>query len=91
MGGGLRPASIKSMGPSGPFFLRDFDFHYLIGTPHDTEHLVEHHELGLFEQAEAFSAADQALLQSLKMFLRLGGKSMPSLTEKQRPCACSGP
>jgi SAM-dependent methyltransferase len=29
-----------------------FDFHYLIATPEGTEHLVEHHELGLFERHE---------------------------------------
>ncbi len=37
-----------------------FDLHYLIGTPANTEHFVEHHELGLFEQTEmleAFTAA----------------------------------
>ncbi len=28
------------------------DFHYLIGTPQGTEHVVEHHELGLFETHE---------------------------------------
>lgn len=28
------------------------DMHYLIGTPEGTEHLVEHHELALFEREE---------------------------------------
>jgi len=37
-----------------------FDLHHLIGTPQGTEHLVEHHELGLYtvdEMTEAFAAA----------------------------------
>jgi len=29
-----------------------FDLHYLIGTPEGTEHVVEHHELGLFDGDE---------------------------------------
>ena len=29
-----------------------FDLHHLIGTPESTEHIVEHHELGLFETEE---------------------------------------
>jgi SAM-dependent methyltransferase len=33
-----------------------FDFHYLIATPEGTEHLVEHHELGLFERHEMEAA-----------------------------------
>jgi len=37
-----------------------FDLHYLIGTPEGTQHVVEHHEMGLFtvkEMTEAFEAA----------------------------------
>lgn len=37
-----------------------FDLHHLIGTPEGTEHIVEHHELGLYtvdEMTEAFVAA----------------------------------
>jgi len=33
-----------------------FDFHYLIATPEGTEHLVERHELGLFEREEMRAA-----------------------------------
>jgi ubiquinone/menaquinone biosynthesis C-methylase UbiE len=33
-----------------------FDFHYLIATPAGTEHLVERHELGLFERSELKAA-----------------------------------
>lgn len=33
-----------------------FDLHYLIGTPDGTEHMVEHHELGLFETEEMLAA-----------------------------------
>jgi hypothetical protein len=33
-----------------------FDFHYLIATPEGTEHLVERHELGLFERSEMKAA-----------------------------------
>jgi ubiquinone/menaquinone biosynthesis C-methylase UbiE len=40
-----------------------FDFHYLIGTPEGTEHAVEHHELGLFEQDEMVAAFQAAGLQ----------------------------
>jgi SAM-dependent methyltransferase len=29
-----------------------FDLHYLIGTPAGTQHFVEHHEMGLFEEDE---------------------------------------
>jgi ubiquinone/menaquinone biosynthesis C-methylase UbiE len=29
-----------------------FDLHHLIGTPEGTEHIVEHHEMGLFETGE---------------------------------------
>jgi SAM-dependent methyltransferase len=37
-----------------------FDLHHLIGTPEGTEHVVEHHELGLFEVEEMTSAMQQA-------------------------------
>lgn len=37
-----------------------FDLHYLIGTPDGTEHIVEHHELGLFEVEENVSAMEEA-------------------------------
>jgi len=37
-----------------------FDLHYLIGTPEGTEHFVEHHELGLFEQGEMVAAFEGA-------------------------------
>lgn len=33
-----------------------FDFHYLIGAPQGTEHLVERHELGLFTREEMHEA-----------------------------------
>ena len=37
-----------------------FDLRYLIGTPEGTEHFVEHHELGLFEQGEMAAAFEGA-------------------------------
>jgi SAM-dependent methyltransferase len=37
-----------------------FDLHYLIGTPEGTEHFVERHELGLFEQGEMAAAFEDA-------------------------------
>jgi SAM-dependent methyltransferase len=40
-----------------------FDLHYLIGTLEGVEHLVERHELGLFEVEEMQSAFTQAGLQ----------------------------
>jgi SAM-dependent methyltransferase len=40
-----------------------FDFHYLIATPQGTEHLVERHELGLFERDEMRTALLQADLE----------------------------
>jgi ubiquinone/menaquinone biosynthesis C-methylase UbiE len=36
------------------------DFHYLIGTPKGIKHLVEHHEFGLFSQAEYMTAFTKA-------------------------------
>jgi SAM-dependent methyltransferase len=40
-----------------------FDLHHLIGTPEGTEHIVEHHELGLFTIDEMRSAFAEAELQ----------------------------
>jgi ubiquinone/menaquinone biosynthesis C-methylase UbiE len=37
-----------------------FDLHYVIGTPAGTEHLVEHHELGLFTTEEMGAALTAA-------------------------------
>ena len=37
-----------------------FDLHHLIGTPEGTEHVVEHHEMGLFEIEEMVSAIEAA-------------------------------
>lgn len=39
------------------------DLHYLIGTPEDTEHFVERHELGLFERDEMTAAIEAAGLE----------------------------
>jgi SAM-dependent methyltransferase len=39
-----------------------FDFHFLIGTPQETIHFVEHHELGLFERSEMTDALKSAEL-----------------------------
>ena len=43
--------------------LSTFDMHYLIGTPEGTEHVVERHELGLFERQEMKAALSQAGLR----------------------------
>lgn len=37
-----------------------FDLHHLVGTPDGTEHIVEHHEMGLFEVCEMTSAMEKA-------------------------------
>ena len=41
----LKIARIKASFVDGRLLV--FDLHYLIGTPEDTEHVVEHHEPGL--------------------------------------------
>jgi SAM-dependent methyltransferase len=37
-----------------------FDLHHLVGTPERTEHIVEHHEMGLFEVGEMTGAMERA-------------------------------
>ena len=37
-----------------------FDLHHLIGTPEGTEHIVEHHEMGLFETHEITALMEKA-------------------------------
>ncbi|MBN1919431.1 MAG: class I SAM-dependent methyltransferase [Verrucomicrobia bacterium] len=39
-----------------------FDLHHLIGTPEKTDHVVEHHEMGLFEVEEMTSVMEEASL-----------------------------
>ena len=41
-----------------------FDMHYLVATPPGTEHFVERHELGLFEQKEMIAAFEVAGLRA---------------------------
>lgn len=41
-----------------------FDMHYLVATPQGTEHFVERHELGLFEQEEMAAAFEVAGLKA---------------------------
>jgi SAM-dependent methyltransferase len=50
----LKIARINSSFVTGR--LSVFDLHYVIGTPVGTEHLVEHHELGLFTTDEMLAA-----------------------------------
>lgn len=40
-----------------------FDLHYLVGTPAGTEHVVERHEMGLFEREEMEAAFEAAGLE----------------------------
>jgi len=40
-----------------------FDLHYLIGTPEGTDHFIERHELGLFDQDEMTRAFEVAGLE----------------------------
>jgi SAM-dependent methyltransferase len=40
-----------------------FDLHHLIGTPEGTEHIVEHHSMGLFEREEMARAMGNAGLE----------------------------
>jgi SAM-dependent methyltransferase len=54
----LKIARIKTSLSEGRLSI--FDLHHLIGTPEGTEHVVEHHELGLYtveEMIDAFRAA----------------------------------
>jgi SAM-dependent methyltransferase len=41
------------------------DLHHLIGTPEGTEHVVEHHELGLFTEDEMIAAVTTAGLEAV--------------------------
>ena len=58
---GLKLARLNTSFADGR--LSYFDFHYLIATPEGTEHLVERHELGLFERTEMETAFRKAGLE----------------------------
>jgi SAM-dependent methyltransferase len=59
---GLKLARLSTSFAEGR--LSYFDFHYLIATPEGTEHLVERHELGLFERKEMETAFRKAGLET---------------------------
>lgn len=52
------------------------DLHYLIGTPEGTEHLVERHELGLFEIEETIAAFEGHGLEVLYEEEGIAGRGM---------------
>jgi SAM-dependent methyltransferase len=54
----LKIARINTSLVSGKLSI--FDLHHLIGTPEGTEHVVERHEMGLFEIEEMVSAMEEA-------------------------------
>ena len=41
-----------------------FDLHHLIGTPKETFHFVEHHEMGLYSEEEMTTAFETASLET---------------------------
>ena len=43
--------------------ISSFDLHFLVGTPEDVEHFVEHHELALFTREEHLAAFRAARLE----------------------------
>jgi SAM-dependent methyltransferase len=60
----LKVARINTSGVDATGRIAILDFHYLVGTPAGVEHFSEHHELGLFSEADhraAFAAAGLAV------------------------------
>lgn len=53
-----------------------FDLHHLVGTPEETFHFVEHHEMGLYTMDEMVAAFDNAQLETTVDDEGLTGRGM---------------
>jgi len=72
--------------------ISSFDFHYLIGTPDGTKHVVEHHKLGLFRTEELIGVVEEAGLSVAYnekgltgRGLLLGVRTVSDTTTSRRP------